>query len=301
MMTLTNEFRKKVLDALLAIRSNFDGTDQGFAKQWAINGSIFSRMKKGRVEGVLADSHWIRIGRELGVGTKEKKWKTAKTAVFTTIEQDILFCKEHSKAKIFVDECAIGKTHTAKYLSLSLSNCFYIDGSQAKSRQQFVRRIARAIGVDQIGTLTDVKENIKYWLKLLPKPIIIIDEAGDLDYNAFLELKEFWNATEGYCGWYMMGADGLRAKIERGISNQKVGYRELLSRFSSKYTTAVPKDKQEKIAFYKTLLRDVLEANMEDKTGINDIINRCITKDGEDNIGGLRRAESILLLNSQNQ
>jgi hypothetical protein len=298
MMTITKEFKGKVREALLAVRPNFDGADGAFAKQWGINGAIFSRIKKGQIDGVLADVNWITIGRELGVGTHEKKWNTAKTDVFITIEQDIVFCKEHAKAKIFVDECEIGKTHTVKYLSKTLRNCFYVDGSQAKSKQQFVRRIAKAIGVDQIGTYSEVKENIKYYLKLLPNPIIIIDEAGDLNYDAFLELKEFWNATEGYCGWYMIGADSLKAKIQRGIQCQKVGYRELFSRFSSKYTSVVPQGKQDKIAFYKKLIGDVLAVNMEDKSTINQVINKCITKDDSDNIGGLRRAESQLILNT---
>ncbi|MDP9076269.1 MAG: ATP-binding protein [Bacteroidota bacterium] len=298
MMTITKEFKEKVRLALLAIRPNFDGSDGAFAKQWSINGAVFSRIQKGQVDGVLADVHWITIGRELGVGTHEKKWNTAKTDVFVVIEQDVLFCKEHAKAKIFVDACEIGKTHTAKYLSKTLRNCFYIDGSQAKTKQQFVRRIAKALGVDQIGTYYDVKENIKYYLKLLPYPIIIIDEAGDITNDAFLELKEFWNATEGYCGWYMIGADGLRAKIQRGITNQKVGYREIFSRFSSKYSSVVPTDRNEKVSFYKKLLVDVLEVNAVDKSTINHIVNKCITKDDKDNIGGLRRAEGILILNS---
>lgn len=298
MMTITTEFKNEVRAALLAIRPNFDGSDGAFAKQWGINGGVFSRIQRGQVDGVLADVHWITIGRELGVGTKDKKWNTAKTDVFITIEEDVLFCQENAKAKIFVDECEIGKTHTVKYLSKTLRNCFYIDGSQAKTKQQFVRRLAKAIGVAQVGTYTEVKENIKYYLKLLTKPIIIIDEAGDLNNDAFLELKEFWNATEGYCGWYMIGADGLRAKIKRGISNQKVGYRELFSRFSSKYSSVVPTDRHEKISFYKKLITDVLSVNMADKSAINTVVNRCITKDDKDNIGGLRRAESLLILNS---
>ena len=297
MMTITKEFKEKVREALMAIRPNFDGADGAFAKQWGINGAVFSRIQKGQIDGVLADVHWITIGRELGVGTHEKKWNTAKTDVFITIEQDIKFCQQHAKAKIFVDECEIGKTHTAKYLSKTLRNCFYVDGSQAKSKQQFVRRIAKAIGVDQIGTYIEVKENIKYYLKLLPNPIIIIDEAGDLNYDAFLELTEFWNATEGYCGWYMIVADSLKAKIQRGILYKKVGYRELFSRFSSKYSSVVPQGRQDKIAFYKKLIGDVLAVNMEDKNTINQVVNKCITKDDNDNIGGLRRAESTLILN----
>jgi len=197
---------------------------------------------------------------------------------------------------IFVDECEIGKTYAVKYLSRTLQNCFYVDASQAKARTHFVRRLAKALGVDNTGTYHTVKENVKYYLKLLPFPIVIIDEAGDLEYEAFLELKEFWNATEGACGWYMIGADGLKQKITSGINNRKVGFRELFSRFSNKYSSVVPNGQQQKIAFYKKLLEDVLEVNMADKTKISAVIRKCIVNDNDANVGGLRRAESILAL-----
>ena len=45
----------------------------------------------------------------------------------------------------------------------------------------------------------------------------------------FLELKALWNATERCCAWYMMGADGLKEKINRAIEGKKVGYTEMLS------------------------------------------------------------------------
>lgn len=266
---------------------------------WQINGSVYSRIKNGELtDGLLRDQHWLRIGRELGVSLNERKWVMARTEVYSLIEEDILFCKTYAKGKICVDDCGIGKTFSAKYLAKTLKNTFYVDASQAKTKQLFVRLIAKTIGIEHNGRYADVKANIKYYLGMLPQPIIIIDEAGDLEYNAFLELKELWNATEGACGWYLIGADGLRAKITRGINYKKVGYRELFSRYSERYTTVVPRDRQEKIAWYRKLITEVLSVNMSNKSKLNDILRRCLTTDDSGNIGGLRRAESLLILNS---
>ncbi|WP_260377669.1 hypothetical protein [Riemerella anatipestifer] len=91
----------------------------------------------------------------------------------------------------------------------------------------------------------------------LEKCFICIDEAGDLDYAAFLELKGLVNGTTSRCGWYMIGADGLRAKIKRGINNEKVGYREIFDRFSAEFRGITPDDKVQKMDFYDKLLRDV--------------------------------------------
>ena len=127
----------------------------------------------------------------------------------------------------------------------------------------------------------------------MPQPIIIIDEAGDIDYPAFLLIKELWNATEDVCGWYMMGANGLRKTIERGVSNCKVGYAEILSRFNGKYSGIVPCERTEKMKFYKKLLNDFLTANCDNKEIINAIVKKCLI--GENgNISGLRRADYLL-------
>ncbi len=294
-MQLSQNYREQVINELISARENFSGSDAAFAKQYDINGSVFSRLKNGELEGLLKEAQWLQIGRRLNVSTSERKWKAARTMVFAYIESEVLFCKEHSKARIFVDDCGIGKTFTAKYLSRTVKNCFYIDASQAKTKNQFIRLLGRTIGVSDGGKIQDIKYDIKYFLQALPKTVVIIDEAGDLDYNAILELKEFWNATENACGWYMIGADGLRAKLLRGIQNKKVGYRELFSRFSEKFSSVVPVERMERENFYKALINEVLSVNVDDKSIISKIINKCMVKhDG--NIGGLRRAESILIL-----
>jgi hypothetical protein len=170
-----------------------------------------------------------------------------------------------------------------------------VDASQAKTKQLFIKLIAKTLGVPS-GKYADMKENIKYYLKNLPTPLMIIDEAGDLEYTAFLELKELWNATENCTGWYLIGADGLREKIKRGINSKKVGYRELFSRYSENYTSAVPYGTQDRLKFYEKLVRDVLSVNMQDKSNMGMIVNKCIVVDELGNIGGLRRAESMLMI-----
>ncbi len=293
-MELTLDFKNKVAEAVMAQRNRFDGSGAAFAKTLGISSAIFSRMKKGERDKILADSQWLKFGREMAVTLSQTKWKMARTEVFNIIEEDVKFCQEHSKAKICVDNVGIGKSYSAKYLSRTLQNCFYVDCKQAKSKQQFVRMIARTVGVDSTGKYIDVKENLKYYLQMLPKPMIIIDDTGYLDYTAYLELLELWDSTEGVCGWYQIGDDSLRQKIQRGIDNKKVGYKAIFSRYSKRYTTITPVDKQEKLSFYKKLITDVLSVNMGDKKELDLLVKKCLTTDLTDDYGDLRRAESLL-------
>lgn len=291
------EMKPRIVKALLDQRKNFDGTDSQFARQYGINGSVFSRIKNGdALEGLLRDAQWLNIARELDVPLNERKWNMARTDVFNMIEDTIAFCQTHAKSFILVDDCGIGKTFSAKYLSRTRKNLFYIDARQCSTKNEFTRSLAKAIGVDDTGRLVQVRANIKYALKMLPNPCVIVDEAGALDDKAAMLLIEFWNATEKACGWYLMGADGLRAKMERNISNKKVGWAELFSRFNERYDSVVPKERNERIAFYEKLITDVLSVNMKDKTQLKTVVKKCLTNDSG-RISGLRRAETLVLLN----
>lgn len=289
--------KKRIVSALMEQRVRYEGSDKSFARQYGISSSIYSRLKRGEINGLLKDAQWRSIGQALGVIDDDEKpqWSVVRTEVYEIIEEDILFCKEYSKSRILVEECGIGKSFCARHISRNMKNCFYIDASQAKSKQQFIRLLARTIGVDGEGKYVEVKASIKAHLRSLSKPVVIIDEAGDLDYMAFLELKELWNATEGLCGWYMMGAEGLKAKIERGIRSKRVGFAEIFSRYSEKFTRIVPVDIEQKKQFYSRLIEDVLTVNCDNKALIPGIIRRCLVSHNG-TIGGLRRAESLLIL-----
>lgn len=299
MSIVTAEYRRKVVAALMEARKNFTGTDGEFATKFGIRGSVYSQLfRSSKSEGLVSEAKILQIGMDLGVTMNERVWNIVRTEVFERIEEEVIFCQENSKSMFFVDDCEIGKTVTAKYLSRNLKNAFYIDCSQCKTRQLFIRTLARVIGVPSEGKFAEVKARLKYCLKLLPKPIILLDEAGDLDDPAFLDIKELWNDTEGLCGWYMLGADGLRAKVGRGIRSEKVGYREMFSRFGSRYSSIVPTTKEQKMAFYSKLVTDVVSKNCADQAKVAGIVKKCLTHDAMGQIGGLRRADTLIRLHA---
>lgn len=300
MIQLPNEFKMQVITALFDARSRFSGSDAQFAKQYGINAAVYSRLKNlegESYEGLISDAKLLEIGLKLDVSTNARKWQTVETDVFKAIHESVVFCQTYSKSMMLVDDAGIGKTYTAKHLSRTLKNCFYLDATQAKGKTEFIRMFARALGVDDKDKIVRVKNQIKYVLKVLPHPVVIIDEAGDLDDKTFLEIKEIWNATEGCCGWFMMGADGLQHKVERNINNKKPGFTEIFSRFGERYNKVVPQEKQEKLSFYKKLITDVIKANMTDQTKLQEVVNKCLKNDSG-KISGLRRAESLLIIHN---
>lgn len=278
-MNLTYEYKTEVRTALLGRRDNFGGTDSAFAKIYGLSGAIYSRLKAGEIEKIISDSQWLQMGRELEIQTRKSTWKVVKTKVYENIEGSIQFCQHYSASMILVDDCGIGKTFSAKNVVKSLKNGFYVDCSQAKSKQLFIKLLAKTLGIDPKGKYVDVKANLKYYLGQLDHPVIILDEAGDLEYTAFLELKELWNATDGFCGWFMMGADGLRSKIEKGINSKKVGFAEIFSRFSDEYIKLTPVGVADKKAFRQELLHQVATANHTGAESVDKLVKQCLDKE----------------------
>nr|DAR66518.1 MAG TPA: AAA domain protein [Caudoviricetes sp.] len=291
-MRLDITFKNKVREAILKDRENYGGNDVEYAKKLGIDKAIYNRMKKGETEKLISDTKWLIIANDLGVKLREDNWKIARTQIYSEIEDNLAVCKETGMSMILVDDCGIGKTFCAKHIVRQMKNAFYVDCSQAKTKQQFIRLLAKTIGVDNTGRYTDVKTAIKTYLIYLEKPLIVLDEAGDLDYNAFLELKELWNAAPRQCGWYMIGADGLRAKIDRGISYKKVGYAEIFDRYSN-FVKLVPTGTDDKEQFYRKLIGDVAYVNVEDKKIVGSLIATCMADNKR-----LRYLETLIKINT---
>ena len=214
---ITEAQKQKILAAIAANRANYP-SDAKHAASLAISTSVYSTIKNGQTDKALSDANWISIARKLGVNFRgEMEWKAAKTPTFEYITAQLEFSQQSSLSGILCDMPNIGKTFTARYYVQSHKNAVYIDCSQVKTKLKLVRKIAAEFGVDSKGKYSDVYEDLVYYLRSMETPLIILDEAGDLQYEAFLELKALWNATERCCAWYMMGADGLKEKINRSI------------------------------------------------------------------------------------
>ena len=273
--------KKKVLAAMAAARENFAGSDAKFAVSLGINSAQYSRIKNGETERVLSDQNWISLARHLGVNLNDApEWKTAATPVFQFITAQLEMCQKNSMSAMLCDLSDIGKTYTAQHYAKTHRNAVYVDCSQVKSKTRLIRTIAKSFGVGSTGRFTDVYEDLVYYLKTLPDPLVILDEAGDLYYEAFLEIKAMWNATDGVCGWYMMGADGLKAKIQRAIENKKVGYTELFSRFGKRYGTVIPIEASERLQVTQATAMMIIKANCKEGTDTGAVLRRTLGDDG---------------------
>lgn len=278
---ITTEIRNKIAEAIRAARTNYP-SDAKHAASLGVTTSAYSSIKNGQTERVLSDGNWMSIARKLGVNLRGGiEWKAAKTETFKYITTQLEFIQERGLSGLLCDLPNIGKTFTARHYVKTHPNAVYIDCSQVKTKLKLVRKIAAEFGSNTRGSYSDVYADLVFYLRSIEAPLIILDEAGDLQYEAFLELKALWNATERCCAWYMMGADGLKAKINRSIECNKVGYAEMFSRYGDRYSRITPDDGREREVFLKEQARVVAKVNAPEGTDIGVIVRKSA--------GGLRR------------
>lgn len=280
-MEITNEIKTRITQAISADRDNYP-SDNRHATALGIAPSVYNAIKKGNFERQVSDANWIGIARRLGVQLRaEMEWAAAVTPTYSFISRQLEVCQESGLSAILCDMPNIGKTFTAKDYVKRHRNAVYVDCSQVKTKLKLIRYIAREFGVGSYGRYGDVYEDLVAYLRTIDRPIVILDEAGDLQYEAFLELKALWNATERCCAWYMMGADGLKEKINRAIEGKKVGYTEMLSRYGDTYSKVTPDDARERVKFLKAQAAIVAKVNAPAGADIQGIVHASG--------GGLRR------------
>lgn len=273
-MEITKKIKQRILAAMNDNRRNYP-SDAKHAASLGVSPAIYSQLKAGQTEKVLSDANWITMARRLSVSLKSgTPWKVAQTPTFRYIWAQLTACQESGLSALLCDMPNIGKTFTARQYVAGHRNAVYVDCSQVKSKRALVKRIAQEFGVGTNGRYADYYEDLVFYLRTVENPLVVLDEAGDLQYDAYLELKALWNATERCCGWYMMGADGLKAKIERNVECAKVGYAEMMSRYGDRFCKVTPDEGRSRDAFLMEQARLVAEANAPEGADIGEIVRK---------------------------
>lgn len=293
-LTFTTQQKAEISQLVAASYGNGKTYKDGatFGRSAGVGSSQMTWIKDESKWHNLGVDMWLKFARAVNYMPNETPWNTAQTAVYIHITGQLALCQKNAYTGILCDDAGIGKTHTAKDYIANNENAFYIDCSQYSGKAAFIRALARSVGVDAVGKLVDVEAAAIYALNYYENPLIIFDEAGDLDGASILVLKRLYNSLEGKVGMYLMGADGLRSKIQRGIQYNKLGFVEVFSRFGKKFQKGMQlKDTTQatKVAFLQAMAEDIALANGIASDADLKTVVASITKDGS--INDMRRVK----------
>lgn len=99
-----------------------------------------------------------------------------------------------------------------------------------------MQELLSAMGRDYSGyTVGEMMGEIVGKLKVLDKPIIVMDEADKLSDNVLYFFISLYNKLEGHCGIMLCATDHLEKRIKRGLKLNKKGYKEIYSRIGRRF------------------------------------------------------------------
>lgn len=237
---ITNKQKSKIREAVQAYRANFKTQTQCAAALEIDKAQYTEAIVNGKLDKVIADDVWMRIAMRLKVQINDlPTWKIAPTKVYIYLTEQFKICQAESMCGLFCDRADIGKTIAAEDYAAKNPNAVVVDCSQYKTKRRLIKEIARQFGLNTGGVYWDMWEDLVWFINNADHPFIILDEAGDMAYETFLEVKGLWNATKYRCGWFMLGADALRVKIENGMNLKRVGFEEMFSRYGAKFQRCI--------------------------------------------------------------
>lgn len=246
--------KQAVIEAIKKDRKRF-ASDTQHAVSLGISSSQYSRIVNGETDKVISPEKWSLIEKKL-----IKNWVVVETPMYIGVTAMLEKCHSSAISAIIIDEPDTGKSCAAKHYCQTTPHAAYVDCSQAKDKRSLLFAIAKALGVKSTGRYADVYGVVTNYM-INSGSMVVMDDAGYLKHDAFLEIIALWNATELQCAWVLIGDDALQALIDRRIQNQKPGYKAMLSRMGNRYSKVSPADPAEFDKFKATCGAMIIKAN----------------------------------------
>ena len=194
-----------------------------------------STVLNGKWESI-SDDMWRRIADQTCAGGGGDGWQIVETSAYQEISYALNDAQEWKNVTWVVGEAGCGKTTTARIYAGEHREVFYLQCSEDLHKGEFVREIARIIGIRGEGcTVRELWKAILDSLVQMDAPLLIFDEADKLTESVFHYFISLYNKVEDKCGIVFMSTDYIVKRIDTGLRRQKPGYKEFYSRIGRKY------------------------------------------------------------------
>ncbi|NDW10928.1 AAA family ATPase [Dysgonomonas sp. 520] len=275
-MTITAEIKQMVVDTLFQ-----DMKDRGIESQAEyaryikallsvpFDKAALSSIKKPEKRNMLKDSTWLKLATHFNL-LSDGSWNIAPTHGYITMTTYLNTCKKHGLWKVVCDHASFGKTTAAMdFCNKHKDTAFYIDCSEYTTKGDFITALARQFGLERTGTFNQLWQDVTDELLLLDKPLLVLDEFGDVHDSIITLLKSLYNkANRGdhvALGVLHIGADNLKKRMIDGKRKQKQSYAEYWSRIGDDLLTLNfhnPEKPKQAAKLLESDAEKILELNM---------------------------------------
>ena len=235
MSELTLKEKDVIRDNLRAYCSKFPSQNKASGSLKGVSAGTVSTILNGKYENI-SDEMFRNIASQVSAGANAGGWQIVETSAYQEIRFALSDAQEWRNVTWVVGDAGCGKTTTAQMYAQENKEVFYVLCSEDMSKAEFIREIARTIGLKTDGyTLRESWDLIINDLVQMESPLMIFDEADKLTDTVFHYFISFYNRLEDKCGMIFMSTDYIKRRMDLGLRYNKKGYKEIHSRICSKF------------------------------------------------------------------
>jgi len=198
-----------------------------------VSSAVISKLLNGEWD-LIANEMWRNIAAQIGFNAHE--WVVVKTKDFQVLSLLLRDAQEHANVLAVVGDAGSGKSLAIREYSKGNKRVFNLCCNEYWNRKMFMQELLSEMGRDSSGyTVGEMMSEIVSRLKVLEKPIIVMDEADKLSDNVLYFFISLYNKLEDHCGIMLCATDHLEKRIKRGLKLNKKGYKEIYSRIGRRF------------------------------------------------------------------
>lgn len=229
-----NKLQKEQIKVKLEQYVSIKGSNEKAANAMGITSSATISQILNDNWDKISDQMWRSIGAQ--VGWESGQWNIASTRDYRMLMALLNDAKDKSLVYGVVGAEGTGKTESFKAFSSQNKNVFWIRGNEFFTPKFFFQTLLTQMGKDY-GTMNVPELSRKTVLELekLENPLVIFDEADKLPDKVLSFFIALYNELEDRVGIILAATSFLKKKIEKGVHQNKRGFREMYSRLGKTF------------------------------------------------------------------
>ncbi|MGM9828059.1 MAG: AAA family ATPase [Muribaculaceae bacterium] len=198
-----------------------------------VSATTVSQILNGNWE-LISDEMWRTVANQTGYDPR--RWSVVETEGYTRMTQVLTDAQQHSLVMAVVGDAGCGKSQAIKAYAEQHRGVIALSCSEYWNRKEFLSELLQSLGTEPGGsTVADMVREAIRQLKRRDGVLIILDEADKLSDQVLHFFITIYNKLEDTVGIVLCATQYLKKRIERGVVNNRKGYKEIYSRIGRKF------------------------------------------------------------------
>ena len=183
---------------------------------------------------LISDDMWRTVANQIGYDPRN--WAVIETEGFARMTQVLTDAQRYSLVMAVTGDAGCGKSQAIKVYAGSNRNVIALSCSEYWNRKEFLGELLQSLGTEPGGsTVADMMREAIRQLKRREGVLIVLDEADKLSDQVLHFFITIYNKLEDTVGIVLCATQYLKKRIERGVVNNRKGYKEIYSRIGRKF------------------------------------------------------------------